>query len=224
MNRTGKFISIICLCLQAMTSVAGNITTYTDQAIFDGLYPGLPVEDFEEAMVAPNSAVGCSPPISSISNDACFAPGDIVPGLSIIDLPGPNADGIAAFGVGWVGLPSKMVAPNLAIDRISLTFDPPVNAVGFFLHTWGANDPDTPDVSLFDESDVLIDTISANSSVAGDFLGVFSETLIKRIEVFSAVNSPEAVDEIRFGLILPILEDGFENPAPPPMVPGSNSR
>jgi len=211
-----KDLQIIKACLSVLAVLqysilyAGTPTIYTDESVFDGLWPGLDIETFEEATVGNGTAVPCNSPITSISSDDCFQPGEILQGLAISDLPGPTDGDIVVFGAGFSSLPSKMVAPNKANDRLNIAFEPAVFQVGFNLHTWGAGDPDTPTVRLYDESDSLIAEFDANSSISGDFLGIDSPQAIARIEVQSAALSPEAIDDLRFGPKDLSFLDGFE--------------
>lgn len=203
---------VLVLWVHCIVISAGDLITYTDEQLFNSKWPNLLTETFEEADVEPNAAVACSSPLSSTTMGDCFRRGDIIEGLTISDLPGPQDGGIAAFGVGWMGLPSKMVAPNIGNDRLNLEFVPPVNVVGLKLHTWGDDAPDTPTVRVYDPSDALIGQFLADSSVQGDFLGMETFTPIGRIEIESMAELPEVVDDIRFTIFDVLLKDGFEQP------------
>ena len=215
MSVVQRFLTILLLhslVFVSTSTVAGTVGVYTDEAVFNAAWPGLEVETFEEAMVANGQVLECSSPLSSSTNDACFQPGDIIDGVSIGDIPGPTNEEMVVGGQGWQGLPSKMVAPNLGADRLNVVFNLPVRAVGFRLHTWGANAPDTPTVKVYGAADALIDTLVAQSSVAGNFLGIDNVTPITRIEVQSTVFAPEIIDDIRFQPFGLIFRHGFESP------------
>ena len=203
-----KVALLMIVVLTPLRALAGAFIVYTDEQVFDNLWPGLPIETFEEANIANGDASPCSSPLSELSIDSCFQPGDIIPGLSLSDLPGPGA--MAAFAPGWFGISSKMVAPNVGIDTLIVEFDQPVNIVGFRMHTWGANEPDTPMISIFDDDGVLIDGFRIDATLSGSFLGLESVDGIKRLEILSAVDSPEGIDDVRFGMLDVLIRDGFE--------------
>ena len=63
-------------------SPASAQVTFTDnEAEFLAQNPNLAIQDFESGNVAPGSVVSCSQIINENTNDACFSPGDILPGI-----------------------------------------------------------------------------------------------------------------------------------------------
>ena len=91
-----------------LVSVPAHATfmTFSDRGAFDAAAPGLPIEDFSNTLVAANLIVGCSPVLDSATDDACFAPDGILPGLSLTADPGimvtvtPPALGLPSVSVG----------------------------------------------------------------------------------------------------------------------------
>jgi hypothetical protein len=64
----------------------GALQSFADQASFDAAVgnPGaLASEDFDGGATAPGGLGNCTEPVNSASNDACFAPGDLVAGFSL---------------------------------------------------------------------------------------------------------------------------------------------
>lgn len=72
----------------------GQVSFTTDEAHFTMDNLGLMVQNFLAATPPPNSLVTCSAPVNSNSNNAYFAPGDILPGIEFSDNPGPGVNGI----------------------------------------------------------------------------------------------------------------------------------
>jgi hypothetical protein len=63
----------------------------------------LAVEGFSEAMAVAGSITACDAPVNSASNDDCFSPGEIIPGVRFVDNPGPETDGLALLGANFAG-------------------------------------------------------------------------------------------------------------------------
>ncbi len=112
-----------------LVSVPAHATfmTFSDRGAFDAAAPGLPIEDFSNTRVAVNSFSACATVLDSATDDACFAPGGILPGLSLT-----AAAEIPMFTVTplKLGLPSASVGAfffvaNTNIHLVSAT------AVGF---------------------------------------------------------------------------------------------
>jgi subtilisin-like proprotein convertase family protein len=190
-----------------VTAPVGGPVYYTDRATFEADNPGLPVEDWEDTLVAPGAIAGCPAPFDASTSNACFAPGAVLPGLAVQDNPlndtgGGSPDGLVALGVGFAGSASDQVAANTFIDSFELLFDPPVTAVGGELvHYLGASQ--TINITIFDENDVQIgSTTGTGTSGAGTFWGVFSDVPIGRINMLSiapAGDGAEGMDNVTFG-------------------------
>lgn len=190
-----------------VTAPVGGPVYYADRATFEADNPGLPIEDFEDTLVAPGAVLGCPAPFDASTNNACFATGTILPGLAVQDNPlndtgGGDPNGLATLGVGFAGAASDQVVANTFVDSFELVFDPPVTAVGGELvHYTGASQ--TINITIFDANDVQIgSTTGTGTSGAGTFWGVFSAVPIGRVNFLSvapAGDGAEGMDNITFG-------------------------
>jgi hypothetical protein len=171
---------------------------YATRAAFDADFPGLPLEDFEAGIVAPGAIVGCPAPLDENNNDACFLPGDILPGILFQDDPGPDPAGLALVGAGANGNPSKQVVANTFADSFDIFFTTTdTYAAGMDLAShFGA---DTVQITIYGPGGLILGTTTASSTNAGDFWGVASDQYLTRIKIYSPANQAEGVDNIAFG-------------------------
>jgi uncharacterized repeat protein (TIGR01451 family) len=179
-----------------------GLVYYSDPAVFGMAFPGLPVEDFEEGNVAPNSVAGCPAPLDETSNNACFTPGQILPGVRFQDNPGPtDPDGLVLVGEGFNGNPSKSLVANIFVDSFDIYFTTPdVFATGMYLHSHYLTD--TLTVTLYGLDGItVIESTTAQASPAGSFWGVAGHEPIGRINLYSPTNQAEGVDNLSFGNI-----------------------
>jgi len=172
---------------------------FYDWGSFNAGAPGLPVEDFEEGVVAPGGVEGCPAPLDSTSNNACFVPGDILDGIRFSDDPGPDPDGIALIGSGFNGNASKAVLANTFTDSFVISFYHPANAVGF--EVMAQTSADNVIISIYAVDGALLDTRVVAATNAGTFFGFVSDIQIGSITINSPTNQSEGVDNIAFGLL-----------------------
>jgi hypothetical protein len=100
-----------------------SLVYYTTAALFDAAEPGLPVQTFTTANLYNQPYVVQSSPLNSSTNDAVFAAGSILPGLTISNSgPGPAATGLLVYG--------DNIGNNWFGDSLILSFSPGVSAVG----------------------------------------------------------------------------------------------
>ncbi len=176
-----------------------GLAFYTDQAAFEAAAPGLPVEDFEAGNVPPAGVTGCSDPYDSTTSDACWSPGDLIPGFSIGSSSGA---GTVILGAGVIGNTSIVTGPDTFVDSTLVAFtDPNTFAVGMDLVLF----PETLDIDIFGVGDVLLGSTTGNATQAGSFWGVIAGQQIIRIEVSSPSGGGELVDNLQFGLGAPAL-------------------
>src|SRR6266571_8891872 len=58
-----------------------TLTFSSSRADFVAQFPDLVLEDFEAGNVADGDVVGCPGPLDATSNNVCFSPGGILPGI-----------------------------------------------------------------------------------------------------------------------------------------------
>lgn len=111
------------------------LTFWNDRASFEAMFPGLPTEDFSGTLVAAGDITSCDPPFNAATNNACFAPGSIMPGVEIdiqVRDPGSSMQ-LVVIGSGALGNVNVLVGPNSFVDDIVFNFNPAVRAAGFDL-------------------------------------------------------------------------------------------
>ena len=178
-----------------LVSVPAHATfmTFSDRGAFDAAAPGLPIEHFSNTLIAVDSIVGCSPVLNSATNDACFAPDGILPGLSLTADPGimvtvtPPALGLPSVSVG-----ANFSVANTIIDLASAT------AVGFDIfapRTGGDLD------IFFFGSEGLLGMSSVNVATGSTaFFGVVADEEIMQLTLSDDPNSvSELVSNVAFG-------------------------
>lgn len=118
----GKLLGVIlaAAALTAPAARASALTVYSNQASFNAAAPGLPVMTFQPTITQP---FVLQAPLNSSSNNASFfAPGSILPGISISNAIAANLRGLYV-NFGAVGLFNFD-------DSLVLNFAPDVTAFG----------------------------------------------------------------------------------------------
>jgi hypothetical protein len=183
------------------TTAPAGAVLYDSRAAFNADAPGLPIEDWEEGHVT-GPFIFCNPPLNSTSNDACFLPGEILPGLEHQDAPlGGGSDHVGLGGPGSWSMPSKFVYTNRSEESTNLFFTPTVTAIGLDLSSNGIGNGVL--LSVYDATGTLILTDTTMLGNLGEltFWGVISSVPINRLNI-NILNS-EFVDNIAFGGAVP---------------------
>ncbi|MEN8209318.1 MAG: hypothetical protein ABFR50_08705, partial [Candidatus Fermentibacteria bacterium] len=141
-------ISTVLLLTAGMAAAA--VSYYTDQAIFEGLFPGLTTEDYSGTLVDPNSVLSDFGALNSATNNTLFAPGAIVDGFSFDNLAGGNN---VVLTPPFLGVTAVTVGPNTFSDNSEYSFSVPVNA--FALEIVMPMAPGTVDIEVFGASGSL---------------------------------------------------------------------
>jgi hypothetical protein len=106
------------------------LTFWTDRALFNAAFPGLPTEDWSGTSVAAGAVASCAPPLNSATNDACFAAGAVLPGIELAINVTTGGGQYVVLGVGFLGNTNVIVGPNSFVDDLVFNFNPAVRAVG----------------------------------------------------------------------------------------------
>jgi hypothetical protein len=172
--------------------------TFTSRSLFDAAAPGLPLENFEAALVSPGGVGLCPGPLSGAAASACFPLGGLLPGVTYNSSPTPF---MAVLGAGFpgVGNTSKVLGPNAFLDTFNILFSGSPNAVGFdvFPGLIAGNIA----ISAFSPTDVLLGTFTIPGPIGGTFFGFITEgDVIGQVSVASQSSSPgELIDNLAFG-------------------------
>jgi len=176
------------------------LTFFTNRPAFDTAYPGLPIEDFEEATIGAGNVDSIPAPLDEFSNNAYFNPGDILPGIQFQDTPLTPPDGLAILGAGFMGNPSINIVANYFVNSFEIVFTDNVNAVGMDLVSYVGSG--TVNIEVFGPGSVSLGTTTATASNAGDFWGVFSDSdYIASIVISDTGSGAEGADNVAFGEI-----------------------
>jgi hypothetical protein len=194
------------------------LTFYADRPTFDAAFPGLPLEDFEEGLVAPGGVIGCPHPVDVNGSAGCFDPGTILPGVAFWASQDEGGAEIALVGAGFAGNASKNIVANYFSDSFRITFDPPVAAAGMDLEAYlGQN---TCTLNVLGASG-LIGSTTAPCAELGLFWGVGSDEPIVEIDIIAPTSVAEGVDNIAFGT--PTQQPGVWTPYGPKALAGALS-
>ena len=176
----------------------GVLTFYGDRPTFDATFPGLPIEDFENGFAPPGGIQTCPSPIDENTNNACFAPGGILPGIEFATTGPGGAIDFVLMGAGFFGNASQAIVANYFVESTIINFPPDtVGAVGFDCHSiFSAS---TATIDIFGPTGPLGST-TASCTNAGAFFGVSSTvTSITQILIDSQTDQAEGYDNVAFG-------------------------
>jgi len=199
---------LLALALLAFLSVPAraDLVTFASRPTFNAAAPGLPVETFETSSVAPGAVATCNGPVSSAMGGGCFPVGGLVPGVvynASVAAPGNLVVLGASFAT--VGNTSRVLGPNIFADTFNLTFAS-ANAIGFDVFAGLA--AGNVAISVFDSADVLLGSFTVFAPTGGTFFGVISTMgNIGRINIASANNGGELVDNVAFGTAGPAVPE-----------------
>ncbi|PYO39628.1 MAG: hypothetical protein DMD29_08270 [Gemmatimonadetes bacterium] len=178
-------------------ATASSVSFFTDRASFLAQFPGLALADFETGQVLDGRVKTCRGPVDATTNDDCFHPGEIPPGVQF------NADHFEAgeelvlVGTGFFGAPSKNLVANVFTDAFLIDFSGGnVTAVGMDLVAYLSDD--VCQVDVFGQSGLLVSTTAA-CTAGGTFWGASTSEAITRIRIFSPSGQSEGVDNVVFG-------------------------
>ena len=178
-------------------ATASSVAFFADRASFLAQFPGLALTDFETGQVLDGQVKTCRGPVDATTNDDCFHPGEIPPGVQF------NADHFEAgeeldlVGTGFFGAPSKNLVANVFTDAFLVDFSGGnVTAVGMDLVAYLSDD--VCQIDVFGQSGLLVSTTAA-CTASGSFWGVSTSEAITRIRIFSPSGQSEGVDNVVFG-------------------------
>ena len=191
---TRRLLAYGALALVSLpASSEAALITFNNRPAFNLAVPGLPIETFEAGLVATGVTV-CNGPFNSTTNNACFAPGGLLPGIDYAALaPNPN---MVLLGPGIPpGFATKHIGPNAFADTFQISMAA-ANAIGFDL---GANGSGNILVSAFGAGNVLLGSFNV-AVVAGStiFVGLVNDAgVISQITLSGPLG--EVIDNVAFG-------------------------
>jgi hypothetical protein len=182
----------------------GSLTFYTDRTVFNTAHPGLPVETFAATLVPPNNVAQCTGPFNNATNNACFAPGGIRPGISVVNT---NGGDLVVLTPPFFGVPCVSVGPNTFTEAGELQFSPPVEAVGL---DFESNTGALFTVTIFGPGGSL-GTTTHSGGIPGAFFGVDTTDAggISRVTFSTAGADGELFCNVAFGEPVPVELQSF---------------
>ncbi len=193
------------LALPAVEPVAPNLgggvpealSFYYDRGVFDGDFPGLPVEDYEDGGLVPGDVLGFGHPLDENTDNGIFSPGDILPGIQIWATVTHADDELVGLGETAFGAPSDTVLANYFADGYRIVFDPPVQAAGMDLQDFMGSY--SCQIDVYAPGAVYLGSDVSACNEAGVFWGVTSDTdPIEEIVITDLGGGAEGADNIAF--------------------------
>ena len=182
------YLAVITAFFVSMTPAFALVNFSDNEAAFLASSPNLSFQNFESSKVLPVNGLDCPSPADASSDNHCFSPGDILPGIAFFN--GPVSDPVAGLflvGTGFTG-PGAPSGPALTAginDDFEILFDPGVSKVGLTLGCIikGSCDVDV-EVLVFNANGFFQDSITVHvTSDFNTFLGISSNTLIGNISL-----------------------------------------
>lgn len=210
-------VLILAFAISAFNASAQVIFS-SDEAQFLSDNPDLGFQNFLSAPATPGTFIVCNAPVDASSNDDCFTPGQILPGIAFSDNPGPDNGSILVFGANFASNanPQGPLASNTFTDTLDILFsDPATTRAGFLAGCMIQGGPcsDQMTIQVFGVSDALIGSTSvAVSSAFNTFVGVTSGETITRINLSNTINVGSNVE----GLLNISFGAAPAPPTPPP--------
>lgn len=178
-------------------AAAAGITYYNSRGVFDGDFPGLPVEGFENGNVSANNIISFAAPLNASTNNSAFSPGDILPGIEFTTSNPGYPTAIVLIGTNYAGVSSKVPIANVFSAKYVINFNPAVEAVGMdVVNIFGGS---SANIEIYDINSNLLASTSTASSPSGSFWGVTSDTPIGKIIIHDPAEGAEGADNIAFG-------------------------
>lgn len=199
---------LFAILIQLFTAEAALALTTplfsNDRAGFLENFTNTEIEDFESGDVADGAVTICSSTVQSISNDACFSPGEITNGIEF--LASPSFGSMNLVGAGISSVPantSKALTVGAAGDSLDIVFPGTVSNENVFMVGFDLMSTvtlDTCAVEVFREDGSLIGSTGVScSDISLQFFGVASNEPIGRVRVSSLNAGAEVIDNVVFG-------------------------
>ncbi|MEW6144568.1 MAG: IPTL-CTERM sorting domain-containing protein [Thermodesulfobacteriota bacterium] len=186
----------------ALPASAG-VTFLLDKSDYIENHPNQLVQNFDAGKVDPGQYETCNQPVDEFSNDDCFEPGDIFPGLAFETFP-LDATVIFLGGINFQGAanPQNALARGGGPSTFEILFEGGVTTagmdIGCFAEGSGCNTLQT--VRLLDANGITIDSIEVKTDdFFSTFVGFDSTVPVVRVDISGPEDIAQGVDEVRFG-------------------------
>ncbi len=202
-----SYLIVLTVLLFCAGPAFAQVDFTTDEAQFLAGNPNLQFQDFSGAP-EPLPQL-CNNPATSNSNDGCFSPGQILPGIEFLVDPGVNPNALVLFEGDFFGNnnPPYVLASNVGGvgDDFDIIFtEPNINAVGINAGCLSESNTciigDTVRVSVFGGSGLLGTIEIPVTSAFNSFLGINTVEPITEISILDGdVDTIQGVLNVWFG-------------------------
>ncbi|MGH7851640.1 MAG: hypothetical protein ACREOP_15210 [Thermodesulfobacteriota bacterium] len=201
------YLIVLTVFLFTAASALAQVDFSTDETQFLAGNPNLQFQDFVGTVNPPPQL--CDNPATSNSNDGCFSPGQILPGIEFLVDPGLSPNALVLFEGDFFGNnnPPNVLASNVGGvgDDFDLIFtEPNINAVGINAGCLSESSTciigDTVRVSVFGESGLLGTIEIPVNSAFDSFLGINTVEPITEISILDGdVDTMQGILNVWFG-------------------------
>lgn len=205
MQITLSFITALSalILLSAAAPSLAQVTFSLNEAFFHAQNPHLVTQTFAGGNVEPGDRNDCDTPVDSSSDDSCFSPGDILPGIAFSVEPGSGTVLVGPFLFFNLN-PVNVLTPDGSAQKNVVLF--PGNTVlaaglrvGCFFD-FGIGLPCTNQalrIEVFGPGDELIGSTNVvTDSLFQTFVGITSDVPIERITLIDADLDPPSFNGI----------------------------
>ena len=196
---TGFLFMLAALLFSAALPAGAQVSFFSDEALFNGSNPGLFFQDFNNSNVGPGGDALCALPVDENSNDGCFDPGDILPGIAFSSSP---LNGLILVGADFPPDFNVLLTADQP-DTFEILFsDGTVLAAGVNLGCFSMGPcSSSVIVRVFGPGDDLIASTTVNgvTDTFDTFIGMRSAVPITRINLSAPIQVFEGVGSVSFG-------------------------
>jgi hypothetical protein len=189
----------------AAPSTAAEFTDNFDEFVAEN--PALSVQRFNSLVISATQFANCDSPVNSQSNDQCFTPGFIAPGLELLvsDLVAPQIFALLGSNVLNSGNPPNVLVSSIDVTSFNIDFPAsPARVVGFYAGcvSEGESCVSEATVQVFGKGPIIIGETTIQLNPQFDtFLGVEYTEPIRRVSItVTSGNVFQGVESVLFEL------------------------
>ena len=206
MMRIPYHLTVLLISLIYSYDASAQVDFTNNEAQFNDEHPGLVTQDFSVSDFSPGETECCEVPVDENSDDLCFSPGQILPGIQFQNGPVPADFGICLAGPDSLGNNNPidvLIAESFSLDFETVFPGDNVRAVGLragCLFDFGGPCSTVIEVRVFGPGNADLGATDLGVTDQFDsFIGIESTVSIKRIRL-SNLGDPslKGVGEVRF--------------------------
>jgi len=202
-NGVSHLLVLVIIAFTSYSTAIAQVDFTNNEGQFIADNPGLAFQDFSAAQATAGTFIFCVSPINQNTDDNCFNPGDILPGIQFNPVP-------LVFNELSVAGADFVVGNNPANILFTTSFDTEMDiefsqaiAVGLTLGCLGGVGVcnTTMLVSVFGDNDIPLGSTNVPvTDLTNSFLGITSQGTITRISLETTVAGiSSALLNVRFG-------------------------